>query len=84
MGDFQYLVPKDDRMRQTREAILKGDGKRIESCATLVDSLNNVILVQKIRDFRPRTSAEEGPDLHSVPPPLFSLRDAPFNYGYVV
>ncbi|KAJ8660847.1 hypothetical protein O0I10_003491 [Lichtheimia ornata] len=63
MGDFQYLVPKDDRMRQTREAILKGD-------------------VQKIRDFRPRTSAEEGPDLHSVPPPLFSLRDAPFNYGY--
>ncbi|CDH58808.1 rna polymerase iii transcription factor [Lichtheimia corymbifera JMRC:FSU:9682] len=63
LGDFQYLVPKDDRMRQTREAIMKGD-------------------VQKIRDFRPRTSAEEGPDLHSVPPPLFSTRDAPFNYGY--
>ncbi|CDS10849.1 hypothetical protein LRAMOSA11335 [Lichtheimia ramosa] len=63
MGDFQYLMPKEDRMRQTREAMIKGN-------------------VQKIRDFRPLTSAEEGHDLNAVPPPLFSLREAPFNYGY--
>lgn len=27
MGDFQYLMPKEDRMRQTREAMIKGNGK---------------------------------------------------------
>ena len=45
---------------------------------------NNIFLVQKILDFRPLTSAEEGQDLNSVPPPVFSLREAPFNYGQVV
>ncbi|KAI7880180.1 hypothetical protein K492DRAFT_237447 [Lichtheimia hyalospora FSU 10163] len=63
MNDFQYVVPKEDRMRQLKEALIKGN-------------------VQKILDFRPLTSAEEGQDLNSVPPPVFSLREAPFNYGY--
>ncbi|KAI8150225.1 RNA polymerase III transcription factor IIIC subunit-domain-containing protein [Fennellomyces sp. T-0311] len=62
MADFQYLVPKDNKLREFRSSLEKGN-------------------VNDILNFNPN-EMDKDDKMIQIPPPVFSMRETPFDYGY--
>lgn len=85
LADFQYIVPKDDKIRRLKEALKIGDGK-IQTRVFLLKAYDSSILVafvvDTIMNYKVPNDDEDFNNLRNIPPPAFTAIEAPFSYGY--
>ncbi|KAI9249127.1 RNA polymerase III transcription factor IIIC subunit-domain-containing protein [Phascolomyces articulosus] len=60
MADFQYIVPKDNKLRQLRQSLEEG----------------------RVNDILNFQIDEDKSTMVQIPPPIFSMRETPFDYNY--